>query len=390
MFKNPFFIYILTFMGGLGVYQLGWSSIMPPLSWDLDLFFILTSLAAVVLGLLISPVVDGISEHRVGLLPKYFGVFVVVTFAIEIAINGLPLLRVLHGENFFQMESSASHLHLFVFWSLYSTIRFADFLYSRRLMYLAEASLTVVLYGLMIYRGPALIILMSWVFIFVIWKGAIKFHHVAALLIAALAVFYVNGRLGDISSPGHEDLAGAPTERFQNLGVPKTYFWTYLYIAAPIGNLQLATDLQNIHEGTIPEFVLTEMVPDTFSRRILPLLNPQIKSGQGNLDTRDQLYSWQQHRIAWGMNVSTIFGRSYGYLGWTGPVIMFVVLSAFIGSYVFVARRSPYRVPALALLNTMIVFCIFNNMLASAAMIPSLLIVLLLPPWGWWPSVFKW
>ena len=84
------------------------------------------------------------------------------------------------------------------------------------------------------------------------------------------------------------------------------------------------------------------------------------------------------------MNISTIFGRSYGYFGWTGPTIMFAVLSMFIVVYLLVISRSPFRVPCLALLNTLVVFCLFNNMLVSAAIIPQLVWPLLLPPWGWW------
>jgi hypothetical protein len=44
-------------------------------------------------------------------------------------------------------------------------------------------------------------------------------------------------------------------------------------------------------------------------------------------------------------------------------------------------RNSPYRVPALALLNVLVVFCLFNNMLAAATMLPQLVWPLLLPPW---------
>jgi hypothetical protein len=49
--------------------------------------------------------------------------------------------------------------------------------------------------------------------------------------------------------------------------------------------------------------------------------------------------------------------------------------------YLVVIFRSPYRVPCLALLNTLVVFCLFNNMIASTAMIPQLIWPLLLPPW---------
>ncbi len=54
--------------------------------------------------------------------------------------------------------------------------------------------------------------------------------------------------------------------------------------------------------------------------------------------------------------------------------IMFIALCGFIiTAGVVLIRNCPYRVPALALLNTLVVFCLFNNMIASAAILPSLI-----------------
>jgi hypothetical protein len=381
MLKNPFFVYVATFGAVLLVYQLGWSEISPRLSRDLLLFFGLTFAAAIALGLLVSRAIRNTEDYRPGLLPKYSGVFVIATFLVEVALNGIPLVRIITGEKFFAIEAVATHLHLFSLWSVYSTIRFADYLYSKRLLYLLEALLPVIFYGLFVYRGPAMIVLLSWVFVFIIKQGGLKWKHAAIAASATILVFFVNGKIGDIRSPGDEKILGAPSASFKSSGIPSTFFWTYLYATVPIANLQLSVYTLTSRHGTIPEFIASELIPDTFSKRILPLLNKNITSGQGNLQTRDQLYSWNQPNIARGMNVSSIFGRSYGYFGWVGPVIMFTALSLFIVIYLFLISRSPYRVPSLALLNTLVAFCLFNNMLASAAMIPLLVWPLLLPPW---------
>jgi len=226
--------------------------------------------------------------------------------------------------------------------------------------------------------------LASWVFIFIIKSNGLKVKHIMVAAIAAVCILYVNGRIGDMRSPGHESLTGQPTAAFRESGIPRTFFWTYLYTTVPIANLQLSVDKIKSHQGTIAEFMVTELVPDTFSRRIMPYVNHQTTSNQGNFLSRDMLYSWKQPLVGHGMNITTIFGRSYGYFGWTGAAIMFVVLSAFIVVYLLVISRSPFRVPCLALLNTLVVFCLFNNMLVSAAIVPQLVWPLLLPPWGWW------
>jgi hypothetical protein len=381
MLKNPFLTYIMSFGAVLAIYQLGWSDIYPDLSWDFLLFFALTFLASFWLARLIAPFVDRTHDHVPGLLPKYTGLFVVATFAGEIYLaGGIPLLAIISGAKFYMLEANAVHLHAFTFWSVYSAIRFADFLYSRRYFYLFEASLTFIFYVMLVYRGPAIMVVLSWIFVFVIKQGVLRLKHAAIAAGVGLMVFYINGRIGDVRSPGQET-SGAPSAAFRNSGIPQTYFWTYLYATSPTANFQLTVNKLRGEHGTVAEFVASEFLPDTISKRILPLLNDRIDTGGGNLVTRDLLYSWEQPQIARGINISTLFGRSYGFFGWIGPLIMFLALSAFIAVYAILIRRSPYRVPALALLNVLVVFCLFNNMLASAVMIPQLVWPLLLPPW---------
>lgn len=385
MLKNPFLVYVLSFSAVLGIYQLGWSEIYPSLSYDLLLFFGLTFVFALLFARLVRPLVAGTGSYQPGLLTKYAGLFVIATFAIELVLaGGIPLYRVLKGVNFAEMESTATHLHVFTLWSAYSTIRFADFLYSKRRFYLLEASLPVIFYALLVYRGAAMMTLASWAFIFIIKNNGLKLKHIMMIAIATVCVFYLNGRLGDVRAPGDEVRAGQPTLAFRESGIPRTFFWTYLYSTVAVANLQLSVDKTQSNSGTVAEFIVSELIPDTFSRRIMQYVNHRVTSNQGNFITRDKLYSWEQPQVAPGMNISTIFGRSYGFFGWTGPKIMFSVLSLFIVVYLLLISRSPFRVPCLALLNTLVLFCLFNNMLVSAAIIPQLVWPLLLPPWGWW------
>jgi hypothetical protein len=312
-------------------------------------------------------------------LPKYTGWFVVLTFAGEIALaGGIPLLMVMQGAKFYELEAGATHLHAFVLWSVFSTIRFADYLYSGRRMYLLEAVLPVIFYVLLVYRGPAIICVVSWLFLYVIKNNGVRWKHGAAAAAAGLLLFYLNGVIGDVRSPGHEAIGG-PSQSFRDSGIPQTYFWTYLYATVAMANFQLSVNKLTPGRGSTGEFIAADLLPDTISKRILPLLNPRINSR--NLASRDQLYSWEQPQVSVGLNISTMYGRSYGFFGWLGPVIIFSAFSLFIVIYLLLARRSPYRVPCLALLNTFAVFCLFNNMLASAAMLPLLILPLLLPPW---------
>src|SRR5207253_834473 len=107
------------------------------------------------------------------------------------------LILVMRGAKFFALEANASHLHIFTFWSVFSTIRFADFLYSRRPRYLCEAALPIIFYGLMVYRGPAIMIIASWGFVFIIRYG-IGIRSSAWAALAVVLVFLGNGLLGEL------------------------------------------------------------------------------------------------------------------------------------------------------------------------------------------------
>lgn len=381
MLRSPFVVYIAAFGSVLALYQLGWSAVYPPITSDLLLFFAVTFLAAAVMAVLTWPAAaDG--SYSPALLPPIVGFIVVATFAGEIVLaGGIPLVQIIGGAKFYTLEASATHLHAFVLWSVFSTIRFADFVYTRRWRYLFEASLPVIFYGLMVYRGPALICLVSWAFVFMIRHRGLRFRYWVLGGGAVLGILFVNGIIGDIRSPGQDVTVGKPSDTFVTSGVPRTYYWSYLYATVAMANLQLQVERLPPGQGSAEEFIATELIPDTLSRRIVPLLNEKVHI-PGSLISRDQLYSWAQPQVSRGLNISTIFGRAYGYFGWLGAAIMFIALCAFIVFYLMLIRTSPYRVPCLALLNTLVVFCLFNNMLASAAMLPLLVLPLLLPPWG--------
>ena len=381
MLRSPFVVYIATFAAALGIYQLGWSDLYPDLSFDLLFFFAVTFGCAGLLALLMQPAIEATHRYKPLILPRWTILIVLLSFAAEVWLaGGVPLLLVLGGLVFYEHEATATHLHLFMFWSVFSTIRFADFLYSGRKSCLLEAFLPVLFYGLLVYRGPALICLVSWAFVFVIKHRGLRKRHVTIGGTIAIGFLLINGLIGDLRSPGQEEV-GSPSATFRGSGIPRTYFWSYLYTTVPIANLQLSVDKVEPGHGTAAEFIASEFLPDTFSKRLLPIINDSIASGSGNLISRDQLYSWDQPQIAPGLNISTIFGRAYGFFGWIGPAIMFAFLSAFVIVYLITIRTSPYRVPALALLNTLVVFCLFNNMIASAAMLPLLILIAVLPPW---------
>jgi hypothetical protein len=372
LLKNPFVIYVLSFGAVLAVYQLGWSEVYPALSSDLLIFFALTFLVASLLAKQVAGAIRATKEYQPGQLPKYTALLLLVCFVADIVYTGgIPLIMVMNRQFDYAGQSlGVPHLHVFIVTasSAFCTIRFADFLYSKRLRYLAEALLPLVYFFLIFYRGPILICLVSWAFVFFIQRdglGMLRGCVVAALFLVIMHFFGVFGNLregrGAIESLGH------PTAAFENAPVPRTYFWTYIYLTSPMANLQLAVNTLTPRKEKVAEFVVSEMLPDALSKRILPWLGAeQIKPPQ----------------VSVGLSVASLYGRSYVYQGWLGTSLLFGWLAALSLLYLRLIRDSPYRVPCLALLNTLIVFCTFQNMIAFAGLVLQLVWPLLL---GGWP-----
>jgi hypothetical protein len=369
--KNPFVVYILTFGGVIIVYQLGWSEIYPAISVDTLAFFGLSFVLAAALALAVSSAVAAIGTYR-PMLPGYTIIIPLVCFLADIVYTGyVPLLEMISGTSFvYTRFVGVPSVHVFAvtFGSAFATIRFADFLYERlrwrRLRYLAEAMMPIIYSLLVVYRGPALIILTSWSFVFVIKRGRIGAGPAVIVTVLGLGVLMLNGLIGEARTGSLQNL-GFPSREFKQSGVPESYFATYLYATGPIANFQHAvTTTEPTYDlSQAPLFFISELLPDFISNRLLPLIaaaRPAVPE------------------MSKGFNVSSIFGRSYLLFGWIGVLLVFAWLMAVALSYLAVILRSPYAVPCLALLNTLIVFSVFDNMIAVTAVSLQLVWPLLL------------
>ena len=189
-------------------------------------------------------------------------------------------------------------------------------------------------------------------------RGRVRVWPAVALAIVGVLALFVNGIMGDVRAPSQEaksqiELLAKPTEAFRQSGIPRTFFWSYAYFTSPIANLQTTFNVAIPVIGKETNFVLGELLPDAVTHRILASL------GEERIRTPE---------MSAGLNASTIFGASFLYLGPLGPPFMFSYLSLIIVVYLLLIRRSAFNVPSLALLNTIVVFCTFHNMIATSTM----------------------
>jgi hypothetical protein len=372
MLKNPFVIYILSFGGVLAAYQLGWSQIYPNIALDLLLFFGLTFAVSGTIALTVSDDIKSTKNYTPGLLPKWVPWLFVIGGTADISYSGgVPLLQMIDGTFVYGSFTGIPTLHVFVgtFAIAYSAIRCADLLYATgsraRAQYLFEMSLSPLFFLLIVYRGPIVICAVSWAFVFIIKHGRIDFRRLAAIAVLGLGLLYCNGVMGEARSPGGAEQLGLPTKAFEESGIPRSYFWTYLYLTAPLANLQMAVDDDSTPYAEPLEFFVSEMLPDFISNRVLPMFD---------------MHRIPTPEVAPGLNVAGLYGRSYVYYGWVGAIAMFIWFLFSALAYLGLILRSTYRVPCLALLNTMVVFSTFENMIAYTAL--SFVLV--------WPLILDW
>jgi hypothetical protein len=355
MLTNPFVIYILAFGAAVAAYALGWSDAFPPFSSESITFF---GLSFAVAGLLAAATYRATSRVRIDnrRIPDWIIYPLALLFCADVAYSGFPLKKLFDGTfEYADPELGIPHVHVFAvtLGTTFSAIRFSDYLATKRWRYLFEAGVPIIYMLLLVYRGAAAICFVSWAFAYFIVKrpGLPAF---AGLGAAALVGLYLFGLFGDFRQQSDQQILvlGKASDAFERSGVPRPFFWTYTYLAAPLANLQLSSDIKNLDARSTSEFIISEFLPDVLSKRLLPLVG-----STNRLDTLE---------VSPGINVATIFGRSSVYAGWPGVAAMFGWFCLVVLVYLYLIRGSPLAVPSLALLNTLIVFCTFQNMIAHS------------------------
>jgi hypothetical protein len=371
MLKNPFFTYIISFGSVLFAYQWGWSEIYPVLSYDLLLFLISTFVLSLFFGIYTKKMLDRkmrCDEGEGGLSDRVF-LLLVLGFLLDfVYYGGVPLNILIQTGNYNHTEFGIPTLHVAIvtFGGTYSAVKFSNYLNFKNPKFLMQAVIPVIYDILIVNRGAALIAMVSWLSVIIVRRGGLGLKRGFISLALLLGILYLFGILGNARA-GVDAIKeiGRPTETFAGSKVPDSFFWTYIYLTSPLANLQETLNKSENNILRFPELIFSEITPDFISKRILPIVGDGERTETPQVDR--------------ALNVATIYGRSYVYLGLPGLVIMFMTLAVTILVYVNLIRRSIYRVPALALLNILVVFCVFDNMIAFTGMSLQLLWILLLP-----------
>jgi hypothetical protein len=214
--------------------------------------------------------------------------------------------------------------------------------------------------GILIYSRAMIIFnLSSCVAIYLIEIRRLSLRQIFIAMAGVFLIFYVFGVLGSLrvsriagKKYTNENFLslGKATPSFRNSFIPSEYFWFYFYTSSPIANLQHNINTYPVKPTTVStvlNWFNNEVVMDFASKRINTLTKAERE---------------REHRIPGPFNATSIFSRSYSYLGWWGLLAMTVVLLIIPVLLIKVVPvHSPFFLTTVGLLCTIFLFAVYDN-----------------------------
>jgi oligosaccharide repeat unit polymerase len=357
LISNPNFIYIAAFIVPFLFYTLGWSHLYPAIGTSLIVFYLITFLICAIFGAVIHYVkpfcynsVPISKWNHLIIFSIYIFYFIEALYSRKIPLIGLIAGTYSYDEDTFGIP--AFHTFVDSFDTFYCVYLFHQYLSSKKRALLFLCFVCLFPFIILVYRANILNVLLGCFTVFLLSRNTISVKIIAKSIVGIIIILYLFGFMGNIRS-AHGDSTVVPraseaTEEFMNGPVPNEFYWSYLYIASPVANLQ-----NNIHYTTKPNgdvfgFVMHECIPNY----VIKLL---------------QMPGIEFYQINPFLNVGTIYVYSYSYLGWAGVAFLFTYFIVLINLYYFALQQTKtYKVAGMAMLFNVIIFANFHNTIAYA------------------------
>ena len=235
--KNPFYLYVISFFSIILIYNIGWSSLYPDLSLSLLIFFAVSFLVSISLGGIIdkyNPIKYIPPKKNNSVKPTI--IIISILYAIELIYNkGIPVIQVLTKSNYQYTEFGIPTLHplLTTFTSFFAVYIFHlsyTHKFKKHLINLfILTSIPIIIYN----RGMLLIMLTSFLFIYLSSIKRIRLKTATLLLVLSFFILYGFGVLGNYrmakSASNTVFLeASHATKSFRESKIPKEYMWSYI------------------------------------------------------------------------------------------------------------------------------------------------------------------
>lgn len=383
LIANPFFLNGVVWIFVCLIYNLRWSLLCPPLSEGLMFFLLASSAISILIGIItyrnniitFSPVKNFNIKYQWAWLALLY----LILFIEFIAAGSFPLIGYLSGNvtvkyNEFGLPlihvilvNGLSALCIYAFYCYKST---SDKKKKKRLIYIVLLSLFPFI--LIFNRGAVMsniigIFIISFVTSSHPWKLALK------VLILAVGLLFCFGIMGNIrmGKANTDRLVQfvKPTKAFEESHIPNEFMWSYLYIATPLANTQNTIDHAKQGVGDSDDFhkmFVFEMIPEMISKIFYG------EAAQANYSNRARL-------VSSSFTVSTVYGRVFNYMGWSGFWILFIFILFFITVNIkLIPKSDKFHFPMIVSLDIIIILNLFDNMLIFMGLVPQLFIFLAL------------
>lgn len=356
--------------------MLGWSNMYPSIKLNLGIF-ILSTMVIMIIGHIVFTRKNDLNQRRKLIGSKYdkkIIIGILIGFALDFAYQGIiPLISIMRGSKFNYKQFTGIptiHMILITFTPFICTYFMEVYMNTKNKKYIVGIMILFIPLILLFSRGLLIGTLLNclFVFLFHLKLRKINIKLIIGLIVGVLAIFFVFGFLGNIRTEnqvyGNTNKNGFNSELIMEIGdatngfressIPKEYFWGYLYISSPIANLQNAINIDPTPQKvSIKTYFEKNVLFDFIAKRINPDYN------QNNI---------REYLINQSLTASTFFMTSFLDWGWFGMIIIYLLLILIIiFNIVIYSKKSEKRIIGLAMLNTMIIFCSFGNMIPYSA-----------------------
>ena len=193
--------------------------------------------------------------------------------------------------------------------------------------------------------------LLTSLFIYLHYVDRVKIKNKIKLAISVIVGLFLFGVIGNLRSGGdYIYIQSQATEEFMESSIPKEFYWTYLYVASPLANFQNTVNKSHVEDYDFLGFIFYENLPQIISKNLGASLH---------LEQRDLV------RIVPWLTVGTTYAKSFSYLGWFGPYLLFLgnLFIYLVVIFFLVPKKSNYHVTTIAVLSVIVLLNIFSNIL---------------------------
>ncbi|RVU00930.1 oligosaccharide repeat unit polymerase [Mucilaginibacter limnophilus] len=370
-FVNPHSIFALSWALCLLLYSLRWALILPDLEDSLIIlmisFILVFGLTGFIMGKVkFTPKIIKPEDSSINLLLIINSLLWLINFGY----SGLPFIKGVRDDDFgvpFVIVLATAFNSFLSVYCMYL------YLVSNKKKYLLYIVYCLAIFLLEYSRGYVVMSVTSMFFLWINLKNPrFNFRVIALVLSGALLIAYLFGVIGNLridagiaeyDTTGTFDnsyssksimVLGEASDDFQSNNIPGEFFWGYLYMTSPIGNLQhnLFSEPPGFLENIGP-MLIHEVLFDSFSKRVDALMGTYRKAPE---------------LIVAALTVCTALAGPYIYAGWGGMIVYLIIIWLFAIIYTFVMSKQPLGVIGVSILSTIFFFLIFDNMFTITAL----------------------